>query len=49
MVSCNLISFPLRWGKGRMGVDVLDLSSHLNPPPPWVEEIFLGSIGVKIG
>jgi hypothetical protein len=29
-----------------MGVDVFDLTPHLNPPPPWGEELFFGSIGV---
>ena len=30
-----------------MGVDILDLvPPHLNPPPPWGEEVFFGSIGV---
>ena len=52
-----LISFPLMMGEGwdgrrlrgplaQRGVDMLDLPPHLNPPPPWGEEvIFLTQLG----
>jgi len=39
---------PLRWGKAGMGVDIMDLPPHLNPPPPWGEEvIFLTQLGLN--
>jgi hypothetical protein len=32
-----------------MGVDVLNFfPPHLNPPPPWREELFFGSIGARV-
>ncbi|OGP87547.1 MAG: hypothetical protein A2156_15070 [Deltaproteobacteria bacterium RBG_16_48_10] len=38
---------PLRWGKVGMGVDVLDIPPHLDPPPLRGEEFtFFDSIGV---
>jgi len=37
---------PLQWGKVGMGVDVLDLPPHLNPPPPWGRKFFLAQLGL---
>jgi hypothetical protein len=31
-----------------MGVDLVGSSPHLNPPPPWGEEVSFGSIGVPL-
>ena len=40
---------PLRWGKVGMGVDIVDIPPHLNPPPPWGEEVvFLTQLGYKL-
>ncbi len=33
---------PLRWGKVGMGVDIVDIPPHLNPPPPRGEEVIFG-------
>jgi hypothetical protein len=46
LVVSYLISFPLMMGEGKDGGGPLDLPPHLNPPPPWGEELFFGSIGV---
>ncbi len=43
-----LISFPLTMGEGWDGGEHHGSPPHLNPPPPWGEEvIFLTQLGYK--
>jgi len=50
LVISYLISFPLMMGEGKDGGGRPGpYPPHLNPPPPWrEEELFFGSIGVKV-
>jgi hypothetical protein len=49
LVVSYLISFPLMRGEGKDGGGRPGLfPPHLNPPPPWGEELFFGSIGVRL-
>jgi hypothetical protein len=39
----------LREPLARRGVDIVDIPPHLNPPPPWGEEVvFLTQLGYKL-
>jgi len=47
LIVSYLISFPLMMGEGwDGGGHPGPFPPHLNPPPPWGEELFFGSIGV---